>query len=61
MVSLKRADIMQPVQKDIHYYANGSLIDLAGCENHLGPCSVMYAQSSSRTPNSPGIEMLAQR
>jgi len=27
----------------------------AGSENHLGPASVIWKQSSSRTPNAPGM------
>ena len=34
---------------------NGSSIDFANGVNNFGPEALMYQQSSSRTPNSPGI------
>ncbi len=35
-------------------YPSGASIDLGGVLNHCGPASVMWKQSSIRTPNVPG-------
>ena len=36
-------------------YPSGASIDLGGVLNHCGPASVMWKQSSIRTPNLPGV------
>ncbi len=39
----------------LEYYPNGASIDLGGSLNHFGPASVMWKQSSIRTPYLPGM------
>ena len=43
------------LRRDDHeFHPNGASIDFGGCEKYFGPASVMWKQSSSRTPNLPG-------